>query len=108
MTLSRFLQRRIQDKREDQDGGPSFGSKGPRRLGVAVNDLIYGGAYFNFLIVFFFFWFPNFSGCAPDHTVSCGQIPSTHVSSLLSFFFFFSRVIDIKLYFYDKKYFCSR
>jgi hypothetical protein len=53
MTVSRFLQRRIEDKREDQEGGPSFGSKGPRRLGVAVNDLIYGGGYFNFLFDFF-------------------------------------------------------
>jgi hypothetical protein len=39
MTVSRFLQRRMEDKREAQEGGPSFGSKGPRRLGVAVNDI---------------------------------------------------------------------
>jgi len=107
MTLSRFLQRRIQDKREDQDGGPSFGSKGPRRLGVAVNDLIYGGAYFNFLIVFFFLVSKFLGLCTRPYGVVWAN--SKHTCLFPPFLhFFFSRVIDIKLYFYDKKYFCSR
>ena len=106
MTVSRFLQRRIEDKREDQEGGPSFGSKGPRRLGVAVNDLIYGGGYFNFLFDFFS-GFQISRLCTRPYGVVWAYSKHTRVSSLLSFLFFFSRVIDIKLYFYDKKYFCS-